>query len=160
MEPKMPNFTPAEWAAHYRASTIPGLVARTLSLRIAVRHDSGVDSDMRFAALEAEQDRRHQRVLIDAHGVDAHELALAIHVEREAAISGMLREFALSALVDMRYHAYETLADVDSYGAACIWIGRLEFELTHRGFILDAETAFNVAHFELGMRQAREEASV
>jgi hypothetical protein len=156
----MPIFTPAEWTAHYRTLTVPELVERTLNLELAARYHSGMDSDVRFAALAAEQDRRHQRVLIDAHGVDAHELALAIHVEREAAISGMLREFALPALVDMRYHAYETLADVDSYGAACIWIGRLEFELTHRGFILDAETAFNAAHFELGVRQAREEASV
>lgn len=80
-------------------------------------------------------------------------------VEQETAFTGMLREMATPALVDMRYHAYETVAIVDSYGAACIWIDRLERELTHRGFILDAETAFNAAYFELGVRQAREEAN-
>ena len=81
-------------------------------------------------------------------------------VEQEAAFTGMLRETATPALVDMRYHAYETIADVDSYGAACIWIERLERELTHRGFILNAEVAFNAAYFELGVRQAREAAAL
>lgn len=152
----MPNFTPAEWAAHYRTLTVPELVARTLHLQIAVKGGYAENPDMRFAALAAEQDRR----TAVAYDRIPHEQALVVHTEREAAISGMLREFALPALVDMRYHAYETLALVDSYGAACIWIDRLESELTHRGFILNAETAFNAAHFELGVRQAREEASV
>lgn len=152
----MPNFTPAEWAAHYRTLTAPELVARTLSLRIATKRGHAENPDARFAALEAEQDRRHQRALIDAQGADAYELALAAHAEQEATISGMLREFALPALVDMRCHAYETLTLVDSYGAACIWIERLEQELTRRGFILDPEVAFNAAHFELGVRRSRE----
>lgn len=152
----MPEFTATEWAAHYRTLTVPELVARTLNLQLATDRGHAENPDVRFAALAAEQDRR----MVPAYDRIPHELALTIHAEREAAISGMLREFALPALVDMRYHAYETLALVDSYGAACIWIDRLESELTHRGFILDAEVAFNAAHSALGVRQAREEASV
>jgi hypothetical protein len=82
-----------------------------------------------------------------------------MHAEREAVWDGMFHELATTAMVDMLNHANDTVALVDSYGAACIWIGRLERELTQRGFILDPEVAFNAAHFELGVRQARGKAN-
>jgi hypothetical protein len=75
----MPNVETAtrDWTAHYRSLTTPELVARTLSLRIAAKRGHATEVDERFAALEAEQDRRSAAVPVTAIGnpLVAHEFA-------------------------------------------------------------------------------------
>ena len=51
--------TRARWGAHYRNLMAHELVARTLSLRFAMKYRGGVEDDeLRLQVLEAEQARR------------------------------------------------------------------------------------------------------
>lgn len=80
------------------------------------------------------RDRSQTRIYLQEALDRLHGMALEdpAWVEREAAFTDMMGQLATSALRDMLEHANNTIAVVDSYGAACIWIDRIERELTER----------------------------
>ena len=55
------------WAAHYRTLTTQELIARTIYLTISADRGQAIDVDERFAALEAEQDRRCADITVESN---------------------------------------------------------------------------------------------
>jgi hypothetical protein len=69
--------TPHNWPAYYHDLTTHELIARTYSLRMAAKWGHALEQAERFAALEAEQNRR-----CVGNGEEAHRSALVEHAER------------------------------------------------------------------------------
>lgn len=79
-----------------------------------------------------------RRTLLDDIATELHTRALADpdYTARESAYTMVLSHLSTSALTDMHNTTMEQLADAESYGAACIWLGRLERELAERGHLI------------------------